>query len=234
MQSRPPVVTKYIGIERNLRHASQVSRENETHAPDLSPCNGEDLALSPPELNQLMQAAEAGSSSARHELFAALYGELRRIAQRELRRCGQMLTLGATTLLHEAYLNISVREGVEFPDRARFMAYASRAMRGLVIDYARSRRAQKRGGGFEITSLPTEAPEAVADTQELERIGECIEELALLDPALAELVDLKFFAGLTFGDIARLRDVSERTVQRDWEKARIFLHRSLREHNVLG
>ena len=158
-----------------------------------------------------------------------LYDELRRIAQRELRRCGGVLTLGATTLLHEAYLSMSAREGPAFPDRARFMAYASRAMRGLVIDYARSRQAQKRGGGLEITSLPTHAPDAAAIGVELERINEALQELTSVDPALAEVVDLKFFCGLSFGDIAGLRGVCERTVQRDWEKARIFLHRAMRE-----
>jgi RNA polymerase sigma factor (TIGR02999 family) len=105
-------------------------------------------------------------------------------------------------------------------------------MRGLVVDYARSRQAQKRGGGFEITSLPTQAPDVAADHHELERISESLDELAEVDAALAEVVDLKFFCGLSFGDIAALRGVCERTVQRDWEKARIFLHRSLREADL--
>jgi RNA polymerase sigma factor (TIGR02999 family) len=176
----------------------------------------------------LVRSADAGDGRARQELFAVLYDELRRLAQRELRRCGNALTLGATTLLHEAWLSMSGRDGVVFPDRARFMAYASRAMRGLVIDYSRSRQTQKRGGAFEITSLPTQVPDIAADSVELERIADAIDELAALDPALAELVDLKFFGGLSFGDIAGLRSVSERTVQRDWEKARIFLHSALR------
>jgi RNA polymerase sigma factor (TIGR02999 family) len=110
------------------------------------------------------------------------------------------------------------------------MAYAARAMRGLVIDYARSRRAQKRGAGFELTSLPTEIPESVGDAAQLELLGDAVQELAKVDPALAQLVDLKFFCGLSFGDIAALRRVSERTVQRDWEKARILLFHALRRH----
>lgn len=184
------------------------------------------------QLDPLIRSAEAGDAEARRQLFATLYDELRRTAQRELRRCGPALTLGATTLLHETYLSITGRDGVAFPDRARFMAYASRAMRGLVVDYARSRQAQKRGGGFEITSLPTQAPDVAADHNELERISESLDELAEVDAALAEVVDLKFFCGLSFGDIAALRGVCERTVQRDWEKARIFLHRSLREADL--
>jgi RNA polymerase sigma factor (TIGR02999 family) len=178
-------------------------------------------------LDTLMRSADGGDRQAQQQLFATLYAELRRIAQRELRRHGRSLTLGATTLLHEAYLNISSREGVSSVDRARFLAYASRAMRGLVIDFARSRQALKRGSGFDITSLPTELPEATAEATELERIGEGVEALAAVDPELAQIVDLKFFCGYSFAEIAALRGLSERTVQRDWEKARIFLHRTL-------
>jgi RNA polymerase sigma factor (TIGR02999 family) len=166
--------------------------------------------------------------AARRELFSGLYGDLRRIAQRELRRNGGFaLTLGATTLLHEAYLNISERHRALFPDQAHFLAYASRAMRGLIIDYARSRQALKRGGGFEITSLPTEIPEQAADVEELQRLSDAIEQLAVVEPRLAQVVDLKYFSGFSFTDIAAMWGLSERTVQRDWEKARLFLHRAL-------
>jgi RNA polymerase sigma factor (TIGR02999 family) len=185
--------------------------------------------MSESQLHPLIRSAEEGGADARRQLFAVLYEELRRIAQRELRRCGGALTLGATTLLHEAYLSISGRDALAFPDRARFMAYAARAMRGLVIDYARSRQAQKRGGGFEITSLPTQTPDVAVDQGELERIAHALDELAVVDAPLAELVDLKFFCGLSFGDIAAIRGVCKRTVQRDWEKARIFLYRSLHD-----
>jgi RNA polymerase sigma factor (TIGR02999 family) len=132
-------------------------------------------------------------------------------------------------LLHEAYLKISARDAVQFPDRARFMAYASRAMRRLVIDYVRERHALKRGAAFEITSMPTEAAESATDTLELNRISEALDQLATIDGALAELVDLKFFCGFSFAEIAAMRDISERTVQRDWNKARLYLHDVLRE-----
>jgi len=101
-------------------------------------------------------------------------------------------------------------------------------MRGLVIDYARSRHAQKRGGGFEITSYSDEVGEAAADEEELSRIAAALEELGAVDAPLAELVDLKFFGGFSFADIAAMRGISERTVQRHWDKARIYLHRVLR------
>jgi RNA polymerase sigma factor (TIGR02999 family) len=107
-------------------------------------------------------------------------------------------------------------------------------MRSLVVDTARSRLTQKRGAGFELTALPTEIPEPNADYAELERLSDAIDTLAQLDPALAQVVDLKFFCGFSFVDIAALRGVSVRTVERDWEKARILLHRSLRDIEGVG
>jgi RNA polymerase sigma factor (TIGR02999 family) len=124
---------------------------------------------------------------------------------------------------------MSRREGPQFPDRARFMGYASRAMRGLVIDSVRERCAQKRGGNFQFTSIPTNAAELAVDALELTRIGDALDELASADAALAELVDLKFFCGFSFAEIAAMRGISERTVQRDWNKARLYLHDVLRE-----
>ena len=165
----------------------------------------------------------------RAELFTTLYSQLRQIARSALRRGGPQLTVSPTTLLHEAYLKISGRDDVQFPDRARFMAYASRAMRRLVIDFARERQAFKRGAGFEITSIPTEAPGHTADDAELQRISDALDELVTVDAALAELVDLKFFCGFSFNEVAAMRGVSERTVQRDWNKARLYLREVLRE-----
>ncbi len=169
----------------------------------------------------------AGVPAAGEPLFAALYEELHRLAERQLRRSGPHLTLGATTLLHEAYLVLG-RSEASFPDRARFMGYVARAMRGLIIDYARRGRAQKRGGGaFEVTLTPESAPAGGPSAPELEQLGDALDELAAVEPALAELVDLHFFGGLSFVEIAALRGVSDRTVQRDWRKARLFLHQAL-------
>jgi RNA polymerase sigma factor (TIGR02999 family) len=168
------------------------------------------------------------------QLFNKLYADLHRLAQRELRRQGGGITLGATSLLHEAYLDVSGRPDTAFPDRARFMAYASRAMRGLIIDYARSRQAQKRGGRFEIMPLNTQGGEPIVNDLELTRISDGLEELAKVDPPLAQLVDLKFFCGFSFQEIAGMRQVCERTVRRDWEKARLYLNRAMREEADSG
>ena len=138
------------------------------------------------------------------------------------------MSLAATTLLHEAYLEMAARNGTSFPDRARFMTYAARVMRGLIIDHARNRRAQKRGGQFEITSLGAEGMENAVDDREMTRLSDALEDLAKVDSSLTEIVDLKFFCGFSFAEIAAMRGVSERTVQRSWDKARIYLHRSIR------
>jgi RNA polymerase sigma factor (TIGR02999 family) len=171
----------------------------------------------------------AGNADPSSDLFTDLYAQLRQIAQSALRRGGPQLTVSPTTLLHEAYLNISDRDALAFPDRARFMAYASRAMRRLVIDFVRERRALKRGAGFEITSIPTEAAGLAGESLDLQRISDALDELATVNAALAELVDLHFFCGFSFAEIAALLDLSERTVMRDWNKARLYLYDVLRE-----
>lgn len=181
-----------------------------------------------PDLTALFAAAEKGDAAAREQLFQRLYAELHRLARRELWKSGAAVSMGATTLLHEAFINMSERDTIAFPDRARFMAYAARAMRGLIIDHARSRHAQKRGGQFEMTTLDTNISNETADSIDLPLVGDALDELAKLEPDLAQVVDLKFFCGFTFAEIAAMRGVSERTVQRDWEKARIYLHQSLR------
>ena len=181
----------------------------------------------------LAEATERGDRSAADALFAALYSELHRLARRELARQGVPLGLSTTTLLHQAYLDMAEREGPAFPDRARFMGYAARVMRGLIIDHARNRQAQKRGGLFEITSLTTDVLENPVEYLELQRIGEALDQLGKTEPSLAEIVDLKFFCGFSFSEIAAMRAVSERTVQRNWEKARIYLHSNLRGSSSL-
>ena len=179
-------------------------------------------------ISSLMVAAERGDRPAAEALFAGLYSELHRLAKRELARRGAPVSLSATTLLHEAYLDMAARDGPSFPDRARFMGYAARVMRGLVIDHVRERHAQKRGGLFELTSLDTAAGENAVDHRELVQVSEALDELVKVEPTLAEVVDLKFFCGFSFAEIAAMKDISERTAQRNWEKARIYLHRKIR------
>ena len=159
-------------------------------------------------------------------LFSTLYSELHRLARRQL--AGQFIParFGATTLLHEAYLNMA--KGASFPDRARFMAYASRVMRGLIIDHARARKSAKKGGSYHITAVTLDNLASPIDARELGLINDALEELTTVEPELATLVDLKFFCGFSFAEIGAMQMISERTVQRKWEKARIYLYQSIR------
>ena len=189
----------------------------------------EDRSTGP--IADLVARADSGDRAAKDALFTALYGELHRLAHAHLQKSAGHLTLSTTTLLHEAYLDLSKRDALAFPDRVRFLAYASRAMRGLIIGYVRDRTALKRGGELSFAPLMDSDVARAATGVDLERLDEALHELSAVDAGLAELVDLKFFCGFSFAEIAALRGVSERTVQRDWAKARIVLHEQLRDED---
>jgi RNA polymerase sigma factor (TIGR02999 family) len=159
--------------------------------------------------------------------FAAMYSDLRQLAERQLRR-NAGAAISPTTLLHEAYLDMSDNKAV-FPDRERFIGYAARVMRGLIIDLVREGRALKRGAGFHITQIPTELGAPDHEERALTRLSEALDELAVHDARLAEVVDLKYFCGYTFEQIAAQRATSTKTVQRDWEKARVILFQQLND-----
>jgi RNA polymerase sigma factor (TIGR02999 family) len=196
------------------------------HRPALVPDFDEQQAVSS-TVQALINSADRGDRGAADALFTALYSELHRLAGRQLARQRDIAGLGATTLLHEAYLVMSNRDVATFPDRARFMAYAARVMRGLIIDDIRGRLSQKRGGGVHHSAIGTDVMQRVQDPLLLERISDALDELATHDAALAESVDLRFFCGFSFAEIAAIRGVSERTVKRSWEKSRIYLHHAL-------
>jgi RNA polymerase sigma factor (TIGR02999 family) len=170
---------------------------------------------------------ESGAHTPVGQLFTTLYADLCRLARREVRRNGAHGLMGTGTLVHEAWLDIEQRPSLVFSQPGQFLAYAARAMRGLVIDRVRARHAQKRGGDLVITSLDTHNAEQVEQPEFLENISEALDELAALEPELAQIVDLKFFCGFSLAEIARMKDISERTAQRHWEKARLMLFRAL-------
>jgi RNA polymerase sigma factor (TIGR02999 family) len=176
----------------------------------------------------LTNASRGCDDTVTDALFSTLYSELHRLAKRELARRWTPLRLSVTTLLHEAYLDMATRHDPSFPDHARFIGYVARVMRGLIIDHARNHSAAKRGGEFEISSLGIDTVENPADPKHLSLISDVLDQLAKVDPALAEVVDLKFFCGFSFAEIAAMRKMSERTVQRMWEKARIYLRCGMR------
>ena len=183
------------------------------------------MEIEPPVIAS--ERSDATDVTKNRQLFASLYAELRRLAEHQLRRSNTAF-VSPTTLLHEAYIGMADREA-HFPDRERFIGYAARVMRGLIIDLVRERRALKRGGAYHITQLPTEVEESAENATDLARLSDVLDELAVRDPRLAGVVDLKYFCGFTFEDIAAQRGTSLRTVMRDWEKARLILFKGLAE-----
>jgi len=178
-------------------------------------------------ISSLTSAAETADNSVTDALFSTLYSELHRLAKRELARQWSPVGMSVTTLLHEAYVDMVAHDDLSFPDHAHFIGYAARVMRGLIIDHVRSHHAIKRGGEFVIISLETDVARNYADAKELSLISDVLDQLAKTDPALAQVVDLRFFCGFSFAEIAAMQKLSERTVQRKWEKARIYLHRGI-------
>ena len=180
------------------------------------------------EVTQLLQAAHAGDQEAADRLMALLYADLRRISRSRLARSGE-LSLDPTDLVHESWLRLSAGRGSEFPDRKHFLAYAARVMHTIVIDHVRARQAERRGGGTAFVTLNT-GVEGLAPQHDDEvlRVHDALEALAVQDGRLAQVVEMRYFGGLTESEIAAALEVTERTVQRDWQKARIFLSMAMK------
>lgn len=174
-------------------------------------------------------ANHAAAATPAH-LFAALYRELHSLAHRALRHRGNHLAISTTTLLHEAYINIHNPErSATFQNQDGFLAYAAKAMRGLIVDATRRGMAVKRGRGLLITGLHTGLIEEIPDERYLLRLDEVQKSLWEIDSSLGELVDLKYFCGLSLAEIGALRGASERTMQREWQRARMLLLKLLGE-----
>lgn len=176
------------------------------------------------EITILLQAAAGGDTQAGDRAYALLYADLRRLAHSRLRRSAELTLLDTTALVHESYLRLNGPADPRFADRNHFLAYAARVMRSVVVDLVRARLAECRGGGAEHVSLNTTmVGHSAAPSDEVLRVHEALEELAAVDPRLASVVEMRYFAGLTEAEIAQALGVTERTVQRDWHKARLFL-----------
>ena len=181
------------------------------------------------EITQWLDAARGGDRGALDRVLSTLYQELHAMARRQL--AGQQAhTLDATALVHEAYLKLIGRQSAQFDDRAHFFAYAASAMRSVVVDYARQRLAQKRGGDLHrVTELPEEVEGGLRLDEETLGLDTALTRLAAVDERLAQVVELRYFAGLSELEIASLLKRSERSIRRDWQKARLFLLASLKE-----
>ena len=176
------------------------------------------------DLSDLMQASERGDDDALQKLFAALYQELRALAHSRLRRSGDLTLLDTTGLVHESFLRCVNVNRVLPADRGRFLGYAARAMRSVVIDYLRQRSAERRGGQVVQVTLNTEVAESVGTPHDrLMEISQALDEIAASNPRAVQVVEMRFFAGLTEAEIASSLGIDERTVRRDWKKARFLL-----------
>ncbi len=180
------------------------------------------------DITTLLAKASMNEGDARDRLWTALYAELHRLASAQLRRSGGLGGAGAsldtTSLLHEAYLKM-VRVGeMQADSRGHFFAYAAKVMRSIVIDICRSRMADRHGGGAAVVTLNTNISDAIANNDEdLVRVSDALEELGKINPRLVQVVEMRFFGGLTMDEIAEALNVTTRTVERDWDKARILL-----------
>ena len=184
------------------------------------------------EITVLLDAARDGDRGALDRVLATLYQELHSMARRQLAGQQQGHTLDATALVHEAYLKLVGRGAgaAQFDDRAHFFAYAASAMRSVVVDYARQRLAQKRGGDLHrVTDLPEDLEGGLRLDEDMLGLDTALSRLSSVDPRLTQVVELRYFAGLSELEIAALLQRSERSVRRDWQKARMFLLASLRE-----
>ena len=180
------------------------------------------------ELTSLLAAARKGDGLAASQAFSLLYDDLRRLARSRLRQHQSMTLLDTTSLVHESYLKFIGLESLPVEDRKHFFTYAATVMRSVIVDFARARQAERRGGDADHLVLDTELSEKLSGPEnDVLRVHEALNVLAQADPDLAQLVELRYFGGLTETEIAEMQGVSERTVRRNWGKAKLLLTAAL-------
>jgi RNA polymerase sigma factor (TIGR02999 family) len=181
------------------------------------------------QLTELIGRMHAGDSDARDALFAAAYADLHRLARARLREGARDVVLDTTSLVHESYLRFVIAGELRAEDRRAFFAYASQVMRSVIVDTARERVTQKRGGDMPHLTLSTKISAGVADGNEtVLKVHEALDELEQAEPRVAQVALMRYFGGYSEKEIAETLEITERTVQRDWEKARLILAEMLR------
>jgi RNA polymerase sigma factor (TIGR02999 family) len=180
-----------------------------------------------PSLTELIHRAERGDADAADRLFAAMYGDLRRLARARLRGGRRNTLLDTSSLVHESYLRFAGAGRLHLQDRIHFLRWAGRVMRSVIVDFARRRGAARRGGGKDAVTLTTGIADVPAGASEILRVHEALEDMAARDQRMASIVEMRYFGGMTESEIAEAVGVNERTVRRDWEKARLFLREAL-------
>ena len=189
----------------------------------------EEPSVSPHRVTQLLQQWGHGDDAALAELTPLIYEELRRLAHHYMEGQRPNHTLQTTALVNEAYLRLADQTNPRWQNRAHFFAVAARAMRQIVVDYARSQRSQKRGGGVLRVELDEAAIVSPEQSQEIVDLHEALERLATLDSRKAQVVELKYFGGLNYDEMAEVLKISRVTVRRDWEFARLWLYTELHD-----
>jgi RNA polymerase sigma factor (TIGR02999 family) len=183
-------------------------------------------------LTQLLQQAAHGEPGALNQVFSVLYPDLRRIAHARLRSQGGVAHLETTALVHESFLNLISAAKLQLTDRRHFFTYAAKTMRNIIIEFAREHLAQRRGGGHVAlhldTALANKLPTQDGDAS-LIAVNDALSALETVDPTLAQIVEMRYFAGYSEIEIAELTGSSERTVRRQWDKARAFLLATLQQ-----
>jgi RNA polymerase sigma factor (TIGR02999 family) len=179
------------------------------------------------QVTELLRRFQDGDRQALDQIYPLVYDELRVAARRALAREREGLTLQATELVHEAFFKLVGADGVQWQGRAHFIAIASRAIRQILVDHARRVRAEKRGGGAEHVTLGDANASLTVPAEEMLALDDALARLGDMEPRLRTVVEYRFFGGLSEREIAEVLGVSERTVQRDWIKARAWLHKEV-------
>jgi RNA polymerase sigma factor (TIGR02999 family) len=178
-------------------------------------------------LTDLIHQAQSGDSAALRRIFDATYGDLRALARARLSRGGRDHVLDTTSLVHESYLRFIEAGRLRIEDRQHFLRYSSHVMRSVIVDFVRENRAKRRGGDALHVTLNSQI-DAGGGELEIVRVNDALEELARHDARMAQVVEMRYFAGMTEPEIAEALGVTDRTVRRDWEKARLLLAEALK------
>ncbi len=178
-------------------------------------------------VTQLLEKARSGDESAQQALFTHLYGELNRLAHSHLSRNTPMTLIDAPALVREVYLRIGAQPALPGNDRRAFLAYASRAMRSVIVDYLRARGAERRGGNERLLTLNTAVENQAFTDPQLDSLDDALQSLERVDERAHRIVEMRYFGGMEIEEIAEFLEISAATVKRDWQKARAFLLHAL-------
>jgi RNA polymerase sigma factor (TIGR02999 family) len=190
------------------------------HIPADSPALAPDLTL-------LIHRARGGDHVAADALYASMYADLRRLARSRLRAVRRPTLLDTCSLVHESYLRFVNASRLHIDDRVHFMRWAAQVMRSVIVDFARRRLADRRGGGLAHESVDVADAAASSGEEEIVAVHQALERITAVDPRLTQVVEMRYFGGLTELEIAQALGVTERTVRRDWHKARVLLREAL-------